>query len=291
MGARFTLESAFSMLELTSGLLDLFLVVAPQPLDVDQSAQRGLSVLARSVVEQLVDEALTSPSPMRQHVFKLDELVQVRSDLEVRPSRVLADLPPGEPVFVPLEQQPLALSRDHLVEQRQQPPGLGSEFVQRAPQHLVGQTVGDLDVRERHLDVLDFTPVATGRLDGALELKQQRDDVDQAQVLHVVPPGPGPVVEERQMTGIRIHHRQRPQQPLGVAVERQHVLPLASGQQPVQRPALPPHPVDGPGPLPVEARCNRPPSARCSGSAAPRPVRPPSSSARSSPAPPPGTRA
>jgi hypothetical protein len=50
-------------------------------------------------------------------------------------------------------------------------------------------------------------------------LVQQGDRVDQGQVLLVVPPGPGPAVQEAQRGREGIHHRQRRQQPLGVLVK------------------------------------------------------------------------
>ena len=76
--------------------------------------------------------------------------------------------------------------------------------------------LADGDVVERHLDVGDGCRL---RLDRPLVLVQQRDGADQRQVLHVVAAGAGAVVEERQLPGVGIDHPQRPQEPLGVAVQ------------------------------------------------------------------------
>ena len=89
----------------------------------------------------------------------------------------------------------------------QHAPRLRRQLVQAAPEHFMRYRVGCLDVGQRRLDVLDAAAGDSGGLHLALVLVQQRDRVDQAQVLLVIAPRPRAVIEEGQPVGIRVHHR------------------------------------------------------------------------------------
>jgi len=69
------------------------------------------------------------------------------------------------------------------VEQFEQPPGLRRQLIERAPQDLVGQAVGELDIFKRDGQVLLCLRCPPGLLERALELAKERDRFDQGQVL------------------------------------------------------------------------------------------------------------
>ena len=222
-----------------------------QGVRVDQAGQEGPPVLALAVVEQFVLEALAPPAPVDQHVLQLHQPLQVHPHLVAAPARARADVPPAEAEVFPAHPQSLAPFDDEGLQQEQEAPGLGRQLVQGAAQHLPGQPVGRGDVLQRHFQVLELRPAPGPLLHGPLVLVQQGDGLDQVQVLVVVPAGPGAVVQEGQPAGVRVDHRQPPQEPLGVAVQPQQAgaLPLAGVA--LQGAQLPLQPVDGPGLLPV----------------------------------------
>src|SRR5438046_2878851 len=73
---------------------------SPERLDVDQPHHEPLAVAPFAVVEQLVDEALASRPPVRQHVLELHEPIQVHSHLLLAQPRLLPQLPPAEAVLL-----------------------------------------------------------------------------------------------------------------------------------------------------------------------------------------------
>lgn len=118
-------------------------------------------------------------------------------------------------------------------------------LVERAPQHVVREPVRDGDVAGRDLDELDRLPLVRHRAHGPLILVHQRDRADQRQILQVVAPGAGAVVEEGQFPGVGIHHTQRTQQSLGVLVDLEDRVALVAGEHPFERLAFALEPVDG----------------------------------------------
>jgi hypothetical protein len=124
----------------------------------------------------------------------------------------------------PLRHEPLHLA--------QQPPCLRRQFVQRTPKHLVRQTIRQDDVRRHHLDVLDRLAGMRGRVDRALMLMQQRNRIDQRQILRVIAPQAHAITRKRQVLRKRIHDGQRPQQLLRRPMRRKNVVAARLAHQP-----------------------------------------------------------
>ena len=78
-------------------------------------------------------------------------------------------------------------------------------------------------------------PARVTVFDLALVLVQQRDRVDQRQVLLVIAARARAIVEEGELVRVRIDHRQRPEQPLGVAMQADDVFPGLPREQAFQR--------------------------------------------------------
>jgi RHS repeat-associated protein len=79
-----------------------------------------------------------------------------------------------------------------------------------------GRLVGQGNVGERHVDVLDFLAAMRNALALALMLMEKRDRADRSEVLHVVAPRARAAVEERQITSGGVRDQERPQQTLCV---------------------------------------------------------------------------
>ena len=174
----------------------------------------------------------------------------MEAELGVAPARLPADLAAGE--AHPGALDPLGF-RDlghHPVQQLEEPPRLRRQLVQAPPQDLAGEAVGELDVVQLDLEVLHGETAVLDRLHLPLVLVKERDGVDQRQVLGMVPPGPGPGVEESQGRRVGVDHRERPKQPLGVSVPADDRLPVLAGQEAFERSALPLEAVDRPRLLP-----------------------------------------
>ena len=78
-------------------------------------------------------------------------------------------------------------------------------------------------------------------------LVQQRDGINEREILLVVTPVASARRGERQAWRIRIEHVHRLQQPLRVAKFFQHVLPFRLGDESRQRAPFPLQPVNAPG--------------------------------------------
>ena len=85
--------------------------------------------------------------------------------------------------------------------------------------------------RERHLDVLDALAVLGGAFDLALVLVQERERVDQREILLVIAPQARALIRERQRIGVGVSHRDRPQQPLRVLMDFEQPSLLAARKQ------------------------------------------------------------
>ncbi len=75
--------------------------------------------------------------------------------------------------------------------------------------------------------------------DRPLVLVQQRNSVDQRQVLLLIPPQPHARRGERELLGERVHHSKRPQKRLCCTMRGDNGLAARSRQQPLQRPRRP----------------------------------------------------
>ena len=135
---------------------------------------------------------------MGQQVFQFFQPPQMQAQLRVAPAGDGPHVAPREAIVGPLDPLPLALRRDHRIDQQQQPPRLRRQLVERTAQHFRRQPVGNGDVIERDFDVLDGPAIVLDRLPGALPLMQQSDSADERQILRVVAPGPRLAVQERQ---------------------------------------------------------------------------------------------
>jgi hypothetical protein len=110
--------------------------------------------------------------------------------------------------------------------------GLRRQLIERAAEHVVRERVCARDVGERYLDVLDRLAPPLEPFDLALVLVQERNRVDQRQVLRVISPCTSAVVEERELLGIGIDDREWSQESLHVAVQPLRRLGLARRHEP-----------------------------------------------------------
>ena len=163
----------------------------PQPFDVDQPRHYRPAPVALDGEDKLVHEALAAPSTMRQKILQLLQPPQMQAQLRIAPARRRPDFAPREAVLRALDPLPLALRLDHLVDQQQQPPRLRRQLIERTPQHLGGQPVRYGDVAERGFDVLEGFAAMLPRQPWPLMLMQERDGMDQRQVLRIIAPRPG----------------------------------------------------------------------------------------------------
>ena len=83
----------------------------------------------------------------------------------------------------------------------------------------MGDAVGHRDVVGNHFDIRQRLAVMLDGVDRPLMLVQQRHRTNQRQVFHMVAAESGAVMQKGQPLGERVHHHQRPDQPLGILVE------------------------------------------------------------------------
>jgi hypothetical protein len=93
---------------------------------------------------------------------------------------------------------------DHRHGPREHPARLRRQFIEAPPQHLVRKRVRAADVLQRRLDVLDDLSILLCCPQDPLVLVQQRDRIDQGQILLVIAPRAGLVREERQAIGVGV---------------------------------------------------------------------------------------
>src|ERR1700683_2567538 len=98
LGATWLLQVRISMLLLS-------VVGASQALGIDESHEEGLAVLAFTVIEELVHEALAATAAMHEDILQLLELVHVHLHLEVGPSRVFAHVAAAEAIVGTLDRK------------------------------------------------------------------------------------------------------------------------------------------------------------------------------------------
>ena len=99
----------------------------------------------------------------------------------------------------------------------------------------MSQPVGDGDVVDRHLDVLDALTLMHHRLERPLVLVQECQRADQRQVLEMIPPRSRAVVPKGQRPGVGVHDQERPEQALRILVELSHPRAVPLGQEACQR--------------------------------------------------------
>src|ERR1700758_3201921 len=102
----------------------------------------------------------------------------------------------------------------------------------------MGQRVGERDVIERDLDILDSLLPALEGTYRALMLVQEGDRIDEGQILLMIAPQPRGLIREGQPLRIWVQYLQRFQQPLCVLVQRAQGAPRVLGFQPREGPPL-----------------------------------------------------
>lgn len=200
-----------------------------------------------AVEGEFVLEALATHAAMRDEVFQLVQARQVHARLRVTPAGPRAHVAPREAHLRLLDGLRLGLVAHMLDHTGQESPRLRRQLIQAAAQHLVRDGVGLADVLGRRLDVRDGLASIEHGLHRPLVLVQQRHGVDEGEVYLMIAPRARLVTEERQPVGIRVHYRQRAQQPLGVLVQLDQARLVLPGLQPRQRAPLALKPVDGLG--------------------------------------------
>jgi len=111
---------------------------------------------------------------MGDQVLHVHQLIEMAFDLGVAPAGVFADLSSGKVVFARLHMVFLTVLADHLRDAPQKFARLGGKLVEGGPEHMADQTVGDFDVLQGHLDILDHFALMHCFLDLALILTQNR---------------------------------------------------------------------------------------------------------------------
>ena len=125
---------------------------------IDQAGDLRVRLIGAHFVGQLIDVLATRSFAMRHHVFELDQALQMHAQLRVAPRDGLAQRTPAEAHVDALEDVAHALGAHVLVGQLQEPACLRRQLIQAAAEHVVGNAVGQRDVGQRHLDVLDALP-------------------------------------------------------------------------------------------------------------------------------------
>ena len=128
----------------------------------------------------------------------------------------------------------------------EEPPRLRRQLVQAPAEDLRGEAVGEDDVVEGRFDVLDDLAVDGQALHLSLVLEEEGDGLDELEVLDVVAPHPRLLVEEGQARGEGVVDEERPEKPLGVAVDLQRLRLAAGGEDAVERRGPPLQLVDAP---------------------------------------------
>ena len=183
-------------------------ILAPQP---RSTSIRPLDVraasLRRTVVQEFVHEALAASAAVHQQVFQLGQASQVHLTA-CRPTGALAHLAAAEAEVCARHLLRAALALDHLADEAEEAPRLRRQLIERAAQHLVREPLASaMSSSVTSMYSIDCAAVRR-RLHLALVLVQQRDRLDQRQVLLVIAPRARAVIEEGQPLGVRIHDRQ-----------------------------------------------------------------------------------
>src|SRR5712692_7250598 len=139
--------------------------------------------------------------------------------LRVTPTDRLAQRTAAKTVSAALDARAFALADDVAFNELKEPSRLRRQLIERASEHFVRERIRERNVGERRLEVLDRLAVAHGRLYLALPLVQERDRVDQGQILFVIATRARRLVGKRQGLRVGIQHFERPQEPLRVPVQ------------------------------------------------------------------------
>jgi len=131
----------------------LFNARSSRRIHIQQAAHLRPSVVF-AVEQKLVNEALAAPAVVRQDVFHVLELGQVRPDLELGPATEAAHVTAAKETNVRRQLFLLATLVHHCTQEDQQAARLRRQFVERAAQHFVRDLVRRFDVRILDLDVL-----------------------------------------------------------------------------------------------------------------------------------------
>ncbi len=80
--------------------------------------------LGLAVIQQLIDEGLTSSPSMRDQVFQFGESIHVDTDLGITPAGLLPHIPATKTEVTAVHLQCLTSFRHYFVDQTQQAPSL-----------------------------------------------------------------------------------------------------------------------------------------------------------------------
>jgi hypothetical protein len=198
-----------------------------QPLDIDQAGEHRAR--SRFLVErELVDECSTAASAMREEQLHVDEPVDVPASHRAAPSCRCEDRSTRQPHVATCEAVLRCLLIDERRQHREHLARLRRQLIERAAKDLSAQLVGEADVVERGLDVLERLAGVLDAAHGALVLVKQSDGLDDREVLRVVSAHARLVVGERKLVGPRIDDVKRPQQALRVLVDGNDAVALAA---------------------------------------------------------------
>ena len=192
--------------------------------------------LGLPVEHELVLEGLAAPTAMHEEVFELGQAREMHLQLRVAPAGRLAHLAAAEAVVGASHVVLGAVRIDHRDDEAQEAPRLRRQLIERAPQDLMRKRIGERDVLERHLDVADCPARMLHGAQHSLMLVQERDRIDEGEVLLVIAPHARAVIEEGETVRVRVHDRQRLDEALRILVQREDPVTLGSRMQARQRP-------------------------------------------------------
>ncbi len=156
--------------------------------------------------------------PVHGEIFMLREHSQVRPQLGDAIRHRRTQLPDGHVIARHRTTRLRGQRRDEAVDQPQEPPRLRRQIIQTAPQDHVRELVGQADVIGRGHDCFHRAPINHARFARPLKLMDEGHRFDQVEILPMIAPEARPVRGEGQPGRIRVDHRHRPQEPLGVGV-------------------------------------------------------------------------
>ncbi len=195
--------------------------------NVDQSRQCH-SVLACAHMGKLVDVAPASIPCMSNQIFQFFQPVQMDFQLGQSPARELPRIAPRETIIATVDGLSLATLSHHLRDERHQASRLRWQFIEAAPQRVMGEAVSQRQVVNRDFNVVDDLSVMSHLLPFALVLEQERHALDENEVLGMIAPCPCPVIGERQPIRVGIDDDERLEKSLGVPVQLQDAVAFST---------------------------------------------------------------
>ena len=195
---------------------------------------------------EFVDDSSAPSARVNDEVLTVDEPPQVNPRLGGPEPEPLSNLSTGEAHVGRVDAASSRRLPHHPFEQGEGAPGRRREIVRSKGHDGGGESVGDPEVGLRDLDVLDGDAASLGGLHGPLVLVQERDRLDEPEILPVVPSSAHPVVGERERINEGVHYRQGAQEPLRVPMKVKDSFTLPSGEEAVEGLGVTLTLVDGP---------------------------------------------